>query len=126
MTGKLAKLTNLKCLILEKLYAGVAKAFSQLETLHLESLHITDLIYTSDVESISRSAGKMNTLKILEIQTNDRGCLWLSRLTNLEELVVRESEISVVGLLELSKMQSLRKITFQYCEDIGKEFKIQF
>ena len=68
----------------------------------------------------------MNTLKILEIQTNDRGCLGLSRLTNLEELIVRESEISVVGLLELSKMKSLRKITFQYCEDIGKEFKIQF
>jgi len=116
--GKIARLTNLKTLIFEKLYAGIAKAFSQLEVLNLETLLIEDLIFTSDIEPLSRSVGKMTSLKKLEIQTNDRGCLFLSRLQRLEELHVRESEISVVGLLELAKIRSLKKIRFVYCDNI--------
>ena len=111
-------LKNLKTLTMEKLYAGIAIAFSQLEVLKLETLHIEDLIFTGDIEHLSRSVSKMTTLRKLEIQTNDRGCLYLSRLPNLEELLVRESEISVVGLLELAKIKSLLKIKFVYCDDV--------
>jgi len=116
--GKLVGLKNLKSLILEKLYAGVSKAIAQLESMQLETLIIEDLIFYSDIEPISQSVGKISTLKKLEIQTSDYGCLSLSRLPNLEELVIRESEVSVVGLIELAKIKPLKVLKFSYCENI--------
>lgn len=115
--GKLKTIKQLKFLILEKLYAGVAKALSQLEGIPLETLLIEDLIFYSDIDPISKSVSKITTLKRLEIQTSDAGCRHLSKLSNLEDLIVRESELTSAGFKELAKIKSLKKIKFTYCED---------
>ena len=75
--GKLTALTNLKSLTFERIYSGISKAISQLTYLPLEQFSIQDSICESDVEPISKSVGKMYMLKKLEIQTNDKGCVYL-------------------------------------------------
>ena len=123
-SGKLVALKKLKSLTFENLYAGIARAISQIECLQLESFHIEDLIFSSDIEPISKSVSKISTLKKLEIQTNDTGCRSLSDLSNLEEIIIRDSDLSQIGIIELAKLKSLKKIKFCYCYNVNQEINI--